>query len=159
MLERRICGRQTHRPEYDGEGAHGEAHKIEQRGAFAFLNMVAKTGLSALIYYGAQLSVECDLEVIAMGSPQGASPDSCMLGLAGDNLFFTITLAGERITVAAQTMDGSEDPDPLLKIEDSAMGWDVVFRLVRSMVENEVRSLQRPICSGMIGLPDSWIIG
>jgi hypothetical protein len=88
-----------------------------------------------------------------------APPGSCACEIAADYLLFTISLAGERVTVAAQIMDGFEDPDPLLKIEDFAAGWDVVFRLVRSMVENEVRSLQRPICSGMIGLPDSWIIG
>jgi hypothetical protein len=121
--------------------------------------MIAKTGLSALIYYGAQLSVECDLEVIAMGSPAEAAPESCVLELCGDHLLFTIALAGGHVTVGAQAMDGVEDPDPLLKIEDSPVGWDVAFRLVRSLVENEVRSLQRPIQSGMLGLPDSWIIG
>lgn len=95
-----------------------------------------------------------------MGSPYAdAPPDACMLELAGDHLFFTITLAGGHVAVAAQVMDQAGVPDQLLKIEDLPMGWDVVFRLIRSMVENEVRSLQRPICSGMIGLPDSWIIG
>jgi hypothetical protein len=120
---------------------------------------VSGSGVGAMVQCAARLSVELGLEVIDMGRQPEAPPGSCACEIAADHVLFIITLAGERVTVAAQTMDGSEDPDPLLKIEDSAMGWDVAFRLVRSLVENEVRSLERPISSGMIGLQDSWIIG
>ena len=75
-----------------------------------------------------------------MGIPAEAPPDACELELVGNHLLFVIALVGGHVTVAAQTMDQAGSPDPLLKIEDSAGGWDVTFRLVRSLVQNEVRS-------------------
>jgi hypothetical protein len=111
-----------------------------------------------MVQYAARLSTECGLEVIDLARQPEAPPGSCVLELAGDHLFFTIALTAERVTVAAQVLDQAGPPDPLLKIEDSAAGWDVLFRLIRSLVENRITSLERPIVCGMVGLPDSWII-
>ena len=116
------------------------------------------SGVGAMVQWAARLSTELDMEVIDMSRQAEDPPGSCTCELAGDHLLFTISLISERILVAAQVMDRPDPPDFFLKIEDNPAGWDIVFRLVRSMVENQVRSLERPIMVGEVGQPDAWII-
>jgi hypothetical protein len=114
------------------------------------------SGLPAMIHAGAWLANEFDMEAISCG--RGAVSDAdWVLEICGRFLFFTISLHGAEIRVAAQPMDTGDAPDLLLRSRDNAAGWQTVRGVTAALERHEIKSLERPIEAGTGEF--GWVIG
>jgi hypothetical protein len=116
---------------------------------------MSEAGISALIQVAAFAEARLEMECLGIGG----SPDEvvdCLAELAGKSLLYRIALKEGRILLSVQLLDCAADPELLLDIDDSASGWQVVLAVVRSLEEEHVRSLERPIEFGSGA--NSWVI-
>ena len=122
--------------------------------------MDGKIGLSAAIQMAAQLEIDFPgMEVLSLGR-SATSDAEAELQIGGRFLLYHVLLCGE-IRLAVTLMDGIQGPQPILRVADTAAGWDVLDRLIRSMETYETADLSRPICVGdpLVHDPRScWVI-
>ena len=113
------------------------------------------SGLSALIYCGAWLANEFDLEVLTCG--RAANDADSVLELCDRFLFFTISLNVTGVTLAAQPMDTGDGPDLLLRTSDNENGWQTTRGVIAALERHGIKSLERPIEAGTGEF--GWVIG
>ncbi len=106
-----------------------------------------------MINAGAALEHEFEnLIVVSIGRP-AVGDEHYEMQIYGAQLAFRITLRDSGVTLGAALMDSAEAAwDLLLRTTDDGPGWATVRRLVASLERNGVRSLQRPIESGLLPL-------
>ena len=124
--------------------------------------MSGSSGLSAMIAAAAAFETELGMETLSIRSlpAPGADPcRDCTMEICGRWLAYTVSLRGAEVHLSAVPMDSPAAPEFIVRLADSAGGWDTLRRLIASMGRHEVRSLQRPIEVGEPGEPDAWVIG
>ena len=113
-------------------------------------------GLSEMIQTGAKLEAEFpSVEVLAF--ERGPGGEDYTMDVGGKYLFFLVALRGDRIILSAAPMDAAEEPDTLLRIEDTKPGWETVRGVIAALERHEIKSLKRPIEAGLGA--DGWVIG
>jgi hypothetical protein len=96
------------------------------------------------------------MEVLFIGRHGLDRKDTCYLEVCGRHLFYSIKLDGGWVFLSAQLLDAIDCLEPLLSLADGE-GWPTICRLVKALERGEIKSLQKPIETGLEG-SNGWII-
>jgi hypothetical protein len=122
-----------------------------------------QSGLSALIRLGASLELDSEnqggcMTALSIGAAHNSLAGNCELEIAGKFLVYVVSIRGEQVLVSAALLDGTEEPELLLRAKDAESAWETVFKFVSALEKYAVKDLTRPIVVGPVGEPDAWIV-
>ena len=120
-------------------------------------------GVAGMVRTGLWIEHTTGAEVLFIGRAQNdyLAREDCVMELAGNALFYRISLRGGWIWISVCPLDeATERPESLFNLGDGPAGWIVVRRFILAMERSGVTSLkERPIHIGEAGSPDSFVIG
>ena len=97
-----------------------------------------------MVQSAAWMSYRLDLEVLTFGRAGDAPKDSCLLQMTGRFLAHNVLLDGGFVNLDATSMDQAEEPQRLLTIGDTEVGWSDLCRLVQALERNQIRGMFAP---------------
>jgi hypothetical protein len=119
------------------------------------------SGIAAMVECAGKLGQQLAIETLSCGRDGLAPKNSCFLELCGANVFYSIKLDNDWLSLSIQLMDDPSDSlELLMTFGDNPGNWKEVYRLVCAIEKSGITTLQpRPLEIGdEDGGPHSWVI-
>jgi hypothetical protein len=115
-------------------------------------------GIAALVKLAVFLDDQCGMEILSIGREGLDRQDSCTLIAFGKWLCYHVILDNSFVFLKVSLMDQGNEPELILSVGDVDERWRELFKVIRALERDEIKSLERPIeLSGGTG-PSGWVI-
>ena len=116
-------------------------------------------GVAALVKLAVFLDDQCGIEILSIGREGLDREHSCTLVAFGKWLEHQVKVDSTFVFLRLSLMDQSGEPELILTISDIDEQWREMFKILRALEREEVKSLERPIELNGGSSPSGFVIG